>query len=824
MDKVLEQYSDVVEKLKPFVNKPNFSQMVNKFGAGVPKQKIFLIKMELKRLAQPTHRPVDLRGKVDGECKPFEYQGVTHFLDEAAKQEFAQQTMAYGGYTVGVWEAVNNSENTYRVKYQKEKEALLQSKEKESRSLEAEVKQKKPEHLIAGTLFSRVISRKEERMNYAISIEVVGEDDRKIKGTTIDISVSGMRAKFEADEEFIKNQQYGIFLRGLEQEYALDRKNPVIYECMRIEVEGFEQRVNFKRVIDNSPQEVHAFLQRFIHGYKRRYKINMENTEEAVVGKIYEQYYTPNIEATPVFLGISKGKLMPKFLLTNNLNKEFVKYWTDETDNVRIESLLNASRIKRAMQKETSEFYVFCFKQVKNDKVFFCSATLDELNKYPSLRGSYLALGAKRDSWRVYKVQLSDINAEQAHIPLTIPESVSEKVKKLNMPPAPRVMADLRTLKFIALITDITSEDGTQLYQNFPVEKADVAKISKLIHPRSHLPSALTVHPYKYIDNRIEQRFFLSEKAKIEWNDGFYDGKVVDFSYSGMMIRLDEEIEARKGALIKVTLPNLQKMTSQYNLDRLSYKLVGLTEHGTQLHMKALENKDKEQKPHHGKLFFTDLIRQNREKLETKITEDTSNYSTALRNIFSANIFNMALFWAKDGIHLKHDTMVCGDVPNTLWPLFTHGELERNEFNLLPLFGQDNIRANWLTRAMRELKGDSPKMSHELFIAFNPEIDGAEAFDVEPDVHLKSAKSRIDFIKSAQEKAQFFAVKLFFVKVGKPDPESLSAELNYIKVYAPHKAQSIQNHIWEIMSFVDIVDITDEVLLRYGLNKPASEQ
>lgn len=291
MDKVLEQYSDVVEKLKPFVNKPNFSQMVNKFAAGVPKQKIFLIKMELKRLAQPTHRPVDLRGKVDGECKTFEYQGVTHFLDEYAKQEFAKQTMAYGGYTVGVWEAVNNSENTYRAKYQKEKEALLQSKEGEEKEAEVEVKQKKPEHLIQATLFSRVISRKEERMNFAIAIEVVDEDGRKMKGTTIDISVGGMRAKFEADDEFEKNKKYGIFLRGLEQEYALDRKKPVPYECMRIEHEGFEQRVNFKRDIDNSSSEVHAFLSRFIHGYKRRYKINMENTEEAVVAKIYEQYY-----------------------------------------------------------------------------------------------------------------------------------------------------------------------------------------------------------------------------------------------------------------------------------------------------------------------------------------------------------------------------------------------------------------------------------------------------------------------------------------------------------------------------------------------------
>ncbi len=818
MDKVLEQYKDVVDKLKPFVNKPNFAQMVSKLASDVPKQKIFLIKMELKRLAQPTRKPVDLRGKVDGECRPFEYEGITHFLDEAAKHEFAKQTMSYGSYTVGVWEAVNSSENTFRAKYQKEKEAILQSKETpEVVEEDEEAQNERPEYLIPATLFSHVVSRKEERMNFAISIEIVMEDGQKVRATTIDISVGGMRAKSEEEFHFEKGQRCGIFLRGLESEYALDRKKPVPYEVMRVEMEGSEKRINFKRDIENSASSVQTFLQKFIHGYKRRYKINLENTEEAVFSKTYEQYYTPNMESTPVFLGISKGRLLPKYLLTNNINKRFVEYWSDELDNIRCEHLLTPARIKKAMQNETSEFLVFCFKQIKHDKVFFCSATLDELQATPTLRNSFFALGSKRSSWRVYKVQISEIHPEQAHVPLTIPESVSEKVKKLNAPPAPRVQADLNTLKFIALLTDITSEEGVELFQGLNTEKSDVSRISRLIHPRVNVPSVLTAHPYKYVDNRIEQRYFLTETARLEWNDGYYDGKTIDVSYSGMLVEVDEEFKAKKGALVRVTLPGLQAMTSQHNLDRLFYQLVNVTEHGTRLHLKVLENKDRHEKPHHGKLFFNELIKQNRDKLEAKNTEDTSNYSTALRNIFAANIFNMALFWAKDGIHIKQDTMVCGDVPNTLWPLFSHGELERNEFNLLPLFGHDNIRANWLTRAVRDLKtGDDP-ISHEVFIAFSPEKEGRDAFDCEHDEQFTSTKEKITFIKNAMANAQFFAIKLFFVKVGKPDPESLSEELKYIKVYAPHKAKSLQNHIWQIVSFIDIIDITEEVKLRYNL-------
>lgn len=820
MDKVLEEYSEVVDKLKPFVNKPNFAQMVTKHAVGVPKQKVFLIKMELKRLAQPTKKPVDLRGKVDGECKPFEYEGVTHFLDDTAKRVFAEETMSYGGYTVGVWEAVNNSENTFKQIYKKEKEAILQTKDVVEDKTEDDIPTEKADHIVKSILFSHVISRKEERMNFAIAVEIISEDGKKIKATTMDISVGGMRVKCDEEVTFFKDKKYGVFLRGLETEYALDRKNPIPFQAMRIEKEGHEQRVNFKRDIENSSSSVNSFLQKFIHGYKRRYKINLENTEEAVISKIYEQYYTPYMESVPVFLGVRQGKLFPKFLLTNNANKDFVQYWTDEADQVRIEHLLSASRIKTAMQKETSEFLVYCFKQMKQNKVFFCSATIEELKATPTLQQSYFALGTKRDSWKVFKVQLSDVHPQQAHAPLTIPESVSEKVKKLNAPPAPRVMADIKTLKFVALVTDITTSELVHQFKNTAPNKADLPRVSKTIHPKLATPSALTIHPYKYIDNRLEQRYFLSEKARLEWNDGYYDGRTVDISYSGMMIEMDEEFPARKGALIKITLPGLQSMTNKYTLERMNYQLVNVSEHGNHLHLRILENRDKETKPHQGKQFFNDLIRQNRDVLEAKITEDTSNHSKALRNIFAANIFNMALFYAKDGLNLKHDVMVCGDVPNQLWPLFTHGELERGEFNILPLFGHENVHANWLTREMRDLKTKDKPKQHEVYIGFNPKLEGADAFNVKSDVDLANTDQKIAFVRSILEdrEQQFYAIKLFMIKVGKPDPENISAELNYIKVYAPHKAQSLQNHVWQIMSFTDMLDITEEVKIRLGLD------
>ena len=87
----------------------------------LPKTERFLLKMELKRLASPCTRLVDLRGHVDGECRGFEHENRTHYLDDIAIGVFEEAVNNYGNYTFGVYEAVMNTENNFRVIYNKEK-------------------------------------------------------------------------------------------------------------------------------------------------------------------------------------------------------------------------------------------------------------------------------------------------------------------------------------------------------------------------------------------------------------------------------------------------------------------------------------------------------------------------------------------------------------------------------------------------------------------------------------------------------------------------------------------------------------------------------
>ena len=119
----LQEFNGIIEDLKAVINQPDFDAQFKAATDDVPKSKQFLIKMELKRLAHPCNRLIDLRGSVDGEPTIFEHKGQIHYLDELAKNIFLEQVEKFGRYTIGVYETVLQADNNFRImhKIQQEK-------------------------------------------------------------------------------------------------------------------------------------------------------------------------------------------------------------------------------------------------------------------------------------------------------------------------------------------------------------------------------------------------------------------------------------------------------------------------------------------------------------------------------------------------------------------------------------------------------------------------------------------------------------------------------------------------------------------------------
>jgi hypothetical protein len=79
-------------------------------------------------------------------------------------------------------------------------------------------------------------------------------------------------------------------------------------------------------------------------------------------------------------------------------------------------------------------------------------------------------------------------------------------------------------------------------------------------------------------------------------------------------------------------------------------------------------------------------------------------------------------------------------------------------------------------------------------------------------------EERKNFIDKALENGQFIAINVFMSLTGRPDLEMLQSEINYVSVYAIHRAKELEEQLWNIAAMGNLMDITDEVMHRYGFS------
>ena len=172
-------------------------------------------------------------------------------------------------------------------------------------------------------------------MNYSIKISVEIDKETKVSASTSDISLSGAKIKLAPRYKLKKGQLIGLRLVGLEQDFELGLKNGIQYEVIAVEKVSREyNHVRLKRTFIENNKQFDDFLNSFIHGNKRRYKVNLDNTLDAVVSKGYEQYYIPRVTSLYTFLSLQGDKLYPSLALTTENNIFIQRYFCDERKSV----------------------------------------------------------------------------------------------------------------------------------------------------------------------------------------------------------------------------------------------------------------------------------------------------------------------------------------------------------------------------------------------------------------------------------------------------------------------------------------------------------
>ncbi|MBD1581754.1 PilZ domain-containing protein [Pseudoalteromonas sp. S16_S37] len=807
----LQKYQPLIKELKAQLGDPNFDKIFDQMTKDISKPDRFLLKMEMSRLSQPIARFIDLRGQVDGEVKPYEYEGKQHFMDDLAIEVFEREIERHGKYTLAVYEEVMQTENNFRV---------MQKKALDNESLINDIAPDLPNHakLIR---FASYESRIEERMNYSIKISIELGKGHSVSGTTSDISLSGAKIKIPAKERVKPSQLVSVRLIGLEQEFELGLKDGIQYEVVAVEPLSREQQhVRLKRTFIENSNSFDEFLNSFIHGNKRRYKVNLDNTMDAIICKGYEQYYHPRVSSLFVFISQAEQLLLPTIALTNENNAFINYYFEDERKTSCLYQILSQTRLSTmlALPSAVKESILYCFTHIKEGKIYHYSAFDFELAKQAQLRNLFVAYGAQKNSWRTFKVQLMPSHHEDAFIPLSLPANASKNIEKLNKPPTPRVQSHINNVKYLALITDISSEHQKEAYKKVLFDKSIVNQLKIFGRGKALNPPKLEVVSLEYVNLRSHKRYLYKTAVVIHIdNHTEVSGYTLDLSVMGLQVQLAQPTTMTKGDIIHLDLPDLQKITKQYTLSNLRYEVVAVSKTKTTINLKVSKLTDL---PQVASEFFKLLIDSNKDKLQPcKESPRIPGLSTALRNMITKSVCQFPFYLHKETSHYKIGAVGVGLYPTPIHRLLMYyHNAKQGQLNIRPLFPSGFVEGA-LTEAVRKHSRKSKPLKYNLFVSFDSnEKELSKALKSHCIEKGEPQEPLTLFLKKAVSKNILFVFHLHVSKTGRPDTDYLANELRYVSHYALHKAKELEEGLWKVTGVCDLIDVTDEHLRTLDLD------
>ncbi|CAM3866741.1 PilZ domain-containing protein [Rheinheimera salexigens] len=817
----LQAYIGIIEQLKTSLNSSNFEQMFSLLTADLPKSKQFILKMELKRIGQRCQFFIDLRGLVDGDVKPYPYQGKTHYMDENAIKVFEQGLEQYGSFTVGLYEEVRNTDNNFRVMHRKDTEKRVREALTRVANGNSELEQSADANELLEQPkiieFGNYISRRDERMNFSIDVAVQTVSHR-FTASTSDLSVSGCKIKVRKQQQAKIGQKITLFFTQLEQEFVLEMSNGVPYTIVDIEQHDQFSYWRMKRQPATDENKFSQFLQNFINGNKRRYKVNLDNVSACLLTKGYEQFYLPKLTTLPIFIAVRDNIATPISVLTTDHNKHCWQYFLDEQHKSVLISIINTKRLKTRIDQKSanSNCILYCFTHAVKGKLFYYSATDEELAQTPELRGVFYGFGSSKPSWRVFHFNFSASSAQFADPGSVLPQADEENTEQVSA----LVKGFIQDIRFMVSLTDITSSDSTLCYQKYTYQQTQLKLLAQFGHKkRSDIPHCEAV-PMHYINLRAESRYLYKTAIEIQQADDMPNltGFSRDFSAKGMQIETEIPVSFAKGDIILLNLPELQKISQKHQLSALAYEVMAVSKSRTIINLKVAGNDNK----HSGQVFFQQLIKNNRSKLTQ--AQETPRYpglSAALRNMYLQSQNNLQLFMQRKGIRYEINTVAKGKTAHTLHHIMRFGQAKAQ--NEPPVIELNNILRNsaaslQFAQQLKQMKRFEQGSEFLLFVSVGHKAKNSSDIECKYSYEFANEKAIQDYVSTSLQHGLLFCYRLCLMRTNRPDIEYFAKELNYISTYAIHKAKLLEEELWSVVGVLDVIDISAEIILRYAVN------
>ncbi|WP_070962479.1 PilZ domain-containing protein [Vibrio sonorensis] len=772
----------LAERLIPAYNSGDFEHLLSQMTEGEAPSVKILVKMELNRVMAPCTKSIDLRGRVKGECREYELDGRKHWLDDVAFNAYHKNTRKFGSYTEGVWEALCNTKNNFRVMQQRGKP---QGQEITSADSPFEVEP---------VTLGYDLKRKENRLKLSSQIEIELPNDQIVHAVTVDISPSGARFKVPTAFDYKLGEVVTVnYVELRKTSDVTGIRSPIRYRIVGIDESYENDAVKFLRLLRLEDSSViEEVIQESLLNDSQRTKHDNQDKVIRARTRGYEHTYLKHTCNLPVFFS---GNELTLALMTEN-NQSIWQYWHDERNQQTLSSLFNPERMevltKPGMRGSNNVLYSFTHEH--QEKTLFFSMMMPEASR--EIRQLFWHIGAKKESWRVFRISVFELSEDDKLQLSSFSNELALKNKELTHCGILQEIADDRVAK------DYLLTEKPRLPSN---------KLNPFIQSRNipTLPSCL------YFDaksRRKEPRFQFRSPILLKNEAGAIVGTTLDISKRGISLALKTPCRLKADDLCHLSFEELKLYDKSLPLENVPYKVIRVNNNGRSLQLVMQEDK------HTMKTiaFFGKLIDHNLDKLVAKRELlPTNELLEALHNILLDKMVSTPVFVEKRGPNLKPTVI------GVNYPLLPHIALlaklgHEARFSLEPIY--KGRTSTLLADPMKRVEGAEPQY-HDIYISASKFGTRIQSLETHLTTDFENLKERIRFIKDAQSMGEFYALRICGAPVFDPITALLRKDIEELTHISMHQARTLEKDISAILGYGEIIDITEEVLIRLELTK-----
>lgn len=801
----MQPYADTIFRLRHDFNSRELDAKILKLHPQIERSVLFLIKMEIKKLGKPMRRVIDLRNLFEDQCEAFTFDGVVHQLDKTGIEDFKAEAALYKGlFTTGVYEVV-----------------MERAKERhQTRKSSPHIRDAPPLEMSS---LSRFFQRKEERLYYAVKVNVfrrMPADVSPIKlkaisisGLTTDISETGLSVKLPSAEQFEKGSSLYVWFSGAEQEYTFNSRAFVHYRVIKVDQQSHYSYVHLILADEQDQKsfgDFQVFVQKQLVSQKRRNRVPLENTIEAITVKANEQFVMGRMNVLPLFMSQIKQNWYVRGVLRGDNNTELSAYFTEEKElGIRGDILFHPQIQALLHSEQRFSRYLFILK-LKSAKLgnSFALIVLDEIAGDNDAKAVIMASRGYGGA-RLLRVDGCVVDPErQAHVPSSLPDSAGEVFEQLNRPPSDRARKVAASIKRLVVLTDCSDLIEPMLESRTEAVAEDIPQgkrfsgvnISKylLAKPKGQLNQLSSRIEVK--DLRSEDRFFHSFPASVLLSRTFTESVpaiTINVSSKGLMLRCKQTPEVKPGAEIRVSLKGVRN--EQHVLQNLPYKVVRVN--GQALHLTASGNV----KEHEGRIALKNFIFRNLDTLRVDgVDGEVYGMSRIYRNLFAANHpMPYALMSKTDGNRYVKRVAVNG---NTELPRL--GLAETAEQDMAHLFVDDKFRT-LLLHNINLVSHENPYQTFYCVCFVRKQNNSRSHLMVRSMSELDEMGGIRQVIDSLNGMGQARLLRVNVTKKGRVFSKYFKDELNYLTRYSSVKAEQILTDLREVIGGFDISDVSE---------------